>query len=706
MPNAAPSKPNPLDYQVQRAIVLRSADADVVKLLKSLQEDTNRMLKEVLSRPKGIGRDIREAQLRLVQRNLHAQLADTWRRLGNITEARRVEAAARAAKYSQDENIFRLATGGVSDGGVIAENIYASELNNAASGLDRMIARTSGASYVPLKDRVYNSEVNIGSQVDRLVNSALARGLSAVEFAREVRGFINPATPGGVRYAAMRLARTEINNAAHAMAIQSVWETPWVEEMQWKLSGSHGRPDICDQYARGGPNSDGRYPKRAVPSKPHPQCLCYPISVTDDDEEFERKLLGGEYNQYLEKYRNLQPGQVVTTSYGGFAPKASPPAVVKTTKAVSPPKSKAVKPPTQAKPPTPGATTARATPVPSTAPLPAPPVNPFEWTAKQLRANRMIAEGNSLAKARNALAKEFNMTKEESERIVRQMATLHPNSAASRQSSLTLSKPTGPTQTAVTKPTPVKPPAAARVTTGGTRIPSSLPMSNELPSVNLNPALGRHLDKAVKMPPAQSRDDILAELRHQAELVPEVASRLSNVFLNTSSMTDAGREVNGYFQAVYRGDMLSREIHMSERVFRSQSTREQLRSEISGFKTSCGQTHTTGQSVFAHEFGHHLDYLVRDASTGPELKGLWDTISDAIGVHPPTGVSDVQLKDWLRRNNAAITREISGYATSSRSELLAEVWREYSGNPNARPVIRKIGSLLHKMAREVLGDID
>lgn len=698
MANAAASAPNPLSYQAQRAIVLRSADADVVKLLRELQADVTRMLREVAARPKGIGRDIREAQLRLVQRNLHAQLGETWRRLGDITQARRAEAAARAAVYSKDVNTFRLVTGGLADGEAIAQAIYDSEIGNAASGLDRMIARTSGASYVPLKDRVYNSEVNIGSKVDKMVNSALARGLSAVEFASEVRQFINPATPGGVRYAAMRLARTEINNAAHAMAIESVRETPWVEEMKWTLSGSHGRPDICDQYAHGGPNSDGRYPKRSVPMKPHPHCLCYPIAITDDDEEFERKLLGGEYNQYLEKYRNLQPGQIVTTSYGGFVPPAKLTPPVKATKAVAPAKPRTAKPPSQAKPPTPGATAARTTTTASTAPLLPPSFNPFDWTAKQLRANRMIAEGNSLAKARNALAKEFNMSKEESERIVRQMATRHPQSSAARQAKITGAKPPPSGGTAVSPPTAVAQPKPARVSTG--RIPRSLPQENLLPHVDVPRHLADRLANAMKMPPGKAYDDVMAELRHQADLVPNVAGRLNNVFLNQDSLLN-GREVNGYFQATYREGKFSREIHMSGRVFRSENAAEQLRSEISGFKTSCGQQHTSGQSVFAHEFGHHLDYLVRDDSTAPELKELWNTISEAIHVAPPTHVGDLELKQWFKRNNGAITREISGYATTNRTEFIAEIWREYSGNPNARPQIKKIGALLHRLARGV-----
>jgi hypothetical protein len=202
------------------------------------------------------------------------------------------------------------------------------------------------------------------------------------------------------------------------------------------------------------------------------------------------------------------------------------------------------------------------------------------------------------------------------------------------------------------------------------------------------------------MPPGKAFDDVMAELRHQATLVPQVAGRLSNVFLNADSMLN-GREVNGYFQAIYRDGKYSREIHMSGRVFREGNAAEQLHSEITGFKTSCGQQHTSGQSVFAHEFGHHLDYLVRDDSTATEIKELWGTISDVVGVDPPTHIGELELQQWFSRNKQAISERISGYASTNRNEFIAEIWREYSGNPNARPGIKKIGALLHKLARGV-----
>jgi hypothetical protein len=687
MANAAPKKPDPLKYQTQRAIVLRAADADVVKILRELQADVQKMLREVATRPTGIGRDIREAQLRLVQRNLHAELGKTWRRIGDVTAARRAEAAARAAEYNKDVNTFRLVTGGLADGAEVAQTIYESEVANAVSGLDRMIARTSGASYVALKDRVYNSDVGIGSKVDRLVNSAIARGLSAVEFAKEVRGFINPLTPGGVRYAAMRLARTEINNAAHAMSVEAVRETPWVDSMEWKLSGSHGRPDVCNQYARGGPEGDGRYPKGSVPSKPHPQCLCYVIPVTDDDDEFERKLLSGQYNRYLDKYRNLQPGQVVSTSYGGFPGPAPKPAPVKPTKVAQPAKPTA-KPPSQAKPPTPG-----AAPPARTSAAPTGSLSPALTQEAENLARRNIATGGSMAKTRNLVAKNFNISKEEAEALVRRVAAANPGTAAARQAALT-SVPKPAVARVTPAPTP-KPPA---------RIPSSLPDTNVLPDEPVSPEMQRKIADLTRKWGGDEALAVRRELQHQANLSGRVMHHLDELKFEVD-LQSSGKIVNGVYTQPYdpfgANPGRRRIVSLSDRVFKPGYGDEQLRSELSGFKTSCGSSHTGGQSVLAHEYGHHVDYMVREFAIRGELDELWDTVGDALGVTAP-GSTDLALKTWFRDNTDLITRQISGYASKNRTEFLAEVWREYTGNPSARPQIKKIGKKLQELAERLV----
>lgn len=293
--------PDPSQWRIQQAIIMRRADQDILAILREAQRQNMAMIRRIANTP-GIGATIRRQQLQLIRQQLKLAMADTWRNIGDKTRARRHQAAARVINLNAAQDAFLLVSAGVPGGAAIASAIAQAEIDAAKSSIDRMMARASGASHVDLSERVYNSNVSLNSQIDTQVNSALARGLSAREFAREVSGFINPNTPGGIRYAAMRLSRTEINNAAHAVAINAVQDKPWVDQMKWRLSGSHPRPDICNQYASGGVAGDGMYSKGSVPAKPHPHCFCYVTPEPVDEEQFMDSLFGGKYNAYLERY--------------------------------------------------------------------------------------------------------------------------------------------------------------------------------------------------------------------------------------------------------------------------------------------------------------------------------------------------------------------------------------------------------------------
>ena len=147
-----------------------------------------------------------------------------------------------------------------------------------------------------LSERVYMNDVATVNRVGRIIDESLAMGRSAKEIAAEVRGFISPDTPGGVSYAAMRLARTEINNAYHDTVKEKMKKRPWVEGIDWNLSGSHPCHDICDEYAEKSP-----WDKAEVPSKPHPQCLCYITAALPSNEKFIDNLFEGKYNGWLKE---------------------------------------------------------------------------------------------------------------------------------------------------------------------------------------------------------------------------------------------------------------------------------------------------------------------------------------------------------------------------------------------------------------------
>jgi hypothetical protein len=95
----------------------------------------------------------------------------------------------------------------------------------------------------------------------------------------------------------MRLARTEINNAFHAMSIQAAQEFPWTEAVEWHLSKVHEPQGCkCERYAE-----QREFAKDAVPDKPHPQCMCFVVPKTMGWNSFENQLKSGAFDGFYEK---------------------------------------------------------------------------------------------------------------------------------------------------------------------------------------------------------------------------------------------------------------------------------------------------------------------------------------------------------------------------------------------------------------------
>ena len=167
--------------------------------------------------------------------------------------------------------------------------------NQAALGVNHAIQQLLGASE-PLSRRVYKSRSLSNGYVERSIRSHLARGSSARDIAKSVREHILPTTPGGVSYAAMRLGRTELNNAFHATSIQLMQDRPWIDQAKWNLSKRHDETINCkcELYAR-----MRTFPVDRIPRKPHPQCRCFTTPLLIDDETFFNNLQIGMYDSYV-----------------------------------------------------------------------------------------------------------------------------------------------------------------------------------------------------------------------------------------------------------------------------------------------------------------------------------------------------------------------------------------------------------------------
>lgn len=286
--------PQPAEWKAAYARIQRLADREIIKILQDAYKDTNRMLARLAERD-GIGAQVRRAQLEIVRQSLLREQATIFRRVGSVIEARRVEAAARAIKLSNAIDTALLEAAGRTGQASALKTAVEAGLRDTA----RIAVVRAEITSVQLAERIYRNQVWMNGRLDRMINSALARGLSVREFASEARAWFNPRVPGGTRYAALRLARSEINNAFHGVSIQQANEKPWLTHMQWHLSSSHPKPDVCDQYASGGPKGGGIYRKQDVPRKPHPHCFCYVAPVIPDEDAFLDSLVAGRFDNYL-----------------------------------------------------------------------------------------------------------------------------------------------------------------------------------------------------------------------------------------------------------------------------------------------------------------------------------------------------------------------------------------------------------------------
>jgi len=268
-------------------------DKKIVKVLQQAQFDAGQEADKW--QRTNIGDRTKRYQFNLVKDQIRTIIQSMFKDLVPIIDQGQQDAAEAAAKaaLAQDAKVLDALFLAAKD----RKAWEASFIQSAQHGIQAMITRLT-KSKITLSQQVYRTGSMEAGRVDRKINSALARGASAKELAKLVRNDINPNVAGGVSYAAMRLGRSEINNAFHAMSIGQAQEDPWVEEMEWHLSKVH-KPDpgdLCETYAE-----QKYFPKDAVPSKPHPQCMCYLTRKEMAWGDFTDALESGQFDDYFEK---------------------------------------------------------------------------------------------------------------------------------------------------------------------------------------------------------------------------------------------------------------------------------------------------------------------------------------------------------------------------------------------------------------------
>lgn len=256
--------------------------------LRKILEKSARQLTKDVSKLSEDGDPLTKMQLEAQRKSIQAMLEQDFSNIENAVAQGKVEAAREASRVVSryESELLKAALPPAA-----VARVAKSESQRAVAGLEAALQRMRGRSYKPLSDQVYNTQKLASGWINDTINKALASGWDARRLAKEIRQSISPDVPGGVSYAANRLARTEINNAYHAASADRYMNSPIVESVDWHLSTSHPEGDICDQMAEEGP-----YDKDKVPEKPHPNCYCYITPHLPTQEEFMANLLSGKYD--------------------------------------------------------------------------------------------------------------------------------------------------------------------------------------------------------------------------------------------------------------------------------------------------------------------------------------------------------------------------------------------------------------------------
>ena len=173
-----------------------------------------------------------------------------------------------------------------SDGLVLSDRLW--RLDNG--GLSRiratLAAAFDGRTNALLLARQIEAEMGANAQMPRWTTTRLYKMTPRQRMA-DRRGLVtDPAHRSrGVAYNAVRLARTELQYANHAVSTEIAQHNPAVIGRYVRLSPGHPRIDICDELAAGGP-----YAVTDALLPPHPNCMCYYEDVLMDRKEFGQKV--------------------------------------------------------------------------------------------------------------------------------------------------------------------------------------------------------------------------------------------------------------------------------------------------------------------------------------------------------------------------------------------------------------------------------
>lgn len=143
------------------------------------------------------------------------------------------------------------------------------------------------------KSRIVELAARAGTEMSRIIANDVAQGVAPATIARKIKKFMSPQVtdaiergerlPPGVYRSifknAMRLARTEANQAYTNASAEWAKDKSFIKGVTSTLSSAHDQPDECDDIAAQGVMTPEEFQDQ-IPA--HPHCMCYPTYVVED----------------------------------------------------------------------------------------------------------------------------------------------------------------------------------------------------------------------------------------------------------------------------------------------------------------------------------------------------------------------------------------------------------------------------------------
>jgi hypothetical protein len=195
----------------------------------------------------------------------------------------------------------------------------------------------------------------------------------------------------------------------------------------------------------------------------------------------------------------------------------------------------------------------------------------------------------------------------------------------------------------------------------------------------------------------------------------KVKDRFSNMALDSEvpPAPGVGKNTLAYYSPSSRSMVITKPTLSESMTLRHDQMQK------NGWFSQCGHAHPGLERTIAHEYGHHINNVIR--FQGKELEELAEDIMREAMQTTPSSVK-VQMMAKALRNDiysfqtpeklgdtfGALTgydlsKLVSRYGTHSGAELFAEIWAEYSMNPDARPHIKRWGAKIQDIMEKADG---